>query len=185
MVVELIKILLMALVLANITYHLILIVTVITVKRRIVGLHQNTTTGSTDITDMWEPLEECLLLLETTRHVSMITITLSKKEVDTSSIGYQSPLPADEVKPLVKCDNDEDAHSPGGRGRGRSGRGRGQGRGGRGNGFNVFADAGWEDDHAPAYMGNGYARGRGRSFRGRGRRGGYNNQTEYKQDGGY
>ncbi|KAL5665244.1 hypothetical protein ACJX0J_025352, partial [Zea mays] len=88
MVVELIKILLMAL-------------------RRIVGLHQNTTTGSTDITDMWEPLEECLLLLETTRHVSMITITLSKKEVDTSSIGYQSPLPADEVKPLVKCDNDE------------------------------------------------------------------------------
>ena len=62
MVVELIKVLLMALVLANITYHLILIVTVITVKRRIVGLHQNTTTGSTDITDMWEPLEECLLL---------------------------------------------------------------------------------------------------------------------------
>jgi DNA-binding protein len=59
MVVELIKVLLMALVLANITYHLILIVTVITVKRRIVGLHQNTTTGSTD---MWEPLEECLLL---------------------------------------------------------------------------------------------------------------------------
>uniref|UniRef100_A0A804RFE3 DNA/RNA-binding protein Alba-like domain-containing protein n=1 Tax=Zea mays TaxID=4577 RepID=A0A804RFE3_MAIZE len=74
------------------------------IKRRIVGLHQNTTTGSTD---MWEPLEECLLLLETTRHVSMITITLSKKEVDTSSIGYQSPLPADEVKPLVKCDTDE------------------------------------------------------------------------------
>ncbi|AQK41038.1 Alba DNA/RNA-binding protein [Zea mays] len=154
------------------------------IKRRIVGLHQNTTTGSTD---MWEPLEECLLLLETTRHVSMITITLSKKEVDTSSIGYQSPLPADEVKPLVKCDTDEDAHSPGGRGRGRSGRGRGQGRGrgGRGNGFNEFADAGWEDDHAPAYMGNGYARGRGRSFRGRGRRGGYNNQPEYQQDGGY
>ncbi|XP_008676084.2 ribonuclease P protein subunit p25-like protein [Zea mays] len=58
------------------------------IKRRIVGLHQNTTTGSTDITDMWEPLEEGLLPLETTRHVSMITITLSKKELDTSSIGY-------------------------------------------------------------------------------------------------
>ncbi|KAL5672607.1 hypothetical protein ACJX0J_016913, partial [Zea mays] len=57
------------------------------IKRRIVGLHQNTTTGSTDITDMWEPLEEGLLPLETTRHVSMITITLSKKELDTSSIG--------------------------------------------------------------------------------------------------
>uniref|UniRef100_A0A0D9XG71 Peptidase A1 domain-containing protein n=1 Tax=Leersia perrieri TaxID=77586 RepID=A0A0D9XG71_9ORYZ len=71
------------------------------IKRRIVGLHQNTTTGSTDITDMWEPLEEGLLPLETTRHVSMITITLSKKELDTSSIGYQSPLPADKVKPLM------------------------------------------------------------------------------------
>uniref|UniRef100_A0A804UAA7 Uncharacterized protein n=1 Tax=Zea mays TaxID=4577 RepID=A0A804UAA7_MAIZE len=58
------------------------------IKRRIVGLHQNTTTGSTDITDMWEPLEEGLLPLETTRHVSMITITLSKKELDTSYIGY-------------------------------------------------------------------------------------------------
>ncbi|AQK70252.1 Aspartic proteinase A1, partial [Zea mays] len=94
-----------------------------------------------------------------------------------------SHLPADEVKPLVKYDNDEDAHSPGGRGRGRGGRGRGRGRGrgGRGNGFNEYADAGWEDDHARAYMGNGYARGRGRSFRGRGRRGDDDNQPEYQQ----
>ncbi|KAF7829537.1 ribonuclease P protein subunit p25-like protein [Senna tora] len=57
------------------------------IKRRIVGLHQNTAIGSTDITDTWEPLEEGLLPLETTRHVSMITITLSKKELDTSSVG--------------------------------------------------------------------------------------------------
>ncbi|KAL5671891.1 hypothetical protein ACJX0J_016197, partial [Zea mays] len=63
------------------------------IKRRIVGLHQNTTTGSTDITDMWEPLEEGLLPLETTRHVSMITITLSKKELDTSYIGVDCPSP--------------------------------------------------------------------------------------------
>ncbi|AQK45612.1 Aspartic proteinase A1, partial [Zea mays] len=98
-----------------------------------------------------------------------------------------SHLPADEVKPLVKYDNDEDAHSPGGRGRGRGGRGRGRGRGrgGRGNGFNEYADAGWEDDHAPAYMGNGYARGRGRSFRGRGRRGDDDNQPEYQHVGGF
>ncbi|OEL35720.1 hypothetical protein BAE44_0003257 [Dichanthelium oligosanthes] len=186
------------------------------IKRRIVGLHQNTTTGSTDITDMWEPLEEGLLPLETTRHVSMITITLSKKELDTSSVGYdiallldvyddflclismvtyccttyQPPLPADEVKPLVGCEIDEDAHSPGGRGRGRGGRGlgrgRGRGRGGRGNGYNDYADGGWgEDDHAPEYMGNGYPRGRGRGFRGRGRRGGYGGQIDYQQDGGY
>ncbi|OIW20366.1 hypothetical protein TanjilG_09526 [Lupinus angustifolius] len=57
------------------------------IKRRIIGLHQNTVIGSTDITDTWEPLEEGLLPLETTRHVSMITITLSKKELDTSSTG--------------------------------------------------------------------------------------------------
>ncbi|KAB2628585.1 ribonuclease P protein subunit p25-like protein [Pyrus ussuriensis x Pyrus communis] len=47
------------------------------IKRRIVGLHQNTTIGSTDITDIYEPLEEGLDTLETTRHVSMIVITLS------------------------------------------------------------------------------------------------------------
>ncbi|KAF2917313.1 uncharacterized protein [Oryza sativa Japonica Group] len=159
------------------------------IKRRIVGLHQNTTTGSTDITDMWEPLEEGLLPLETTRHVSMITITLSKKELDTSSIGYQSPLPADKVKPLVEYENEEDAPSPAGRGRGRGGqgRGRGRGRGTRGNGYMDYADGGWEDDHAPpAYAGNGYTRGRGRGFRGRGRRGGgYGAQPDYQQDGGY
>ncbi|KAL7176149.1 hypothetical protein ACSBR2_029668 [Camellia fascicularis] len=57
------------------------------IKRRIAGLHQNTSIGSMDITDTWEPLEEGLLPLETTHHVSVITITLSKKELDTSSAG--------------------------------------------------------------------------------------------------
>jgi DNA-binding protein Alba len=60
------------------------------IKRRIASLHQNTAIGSTDITDLWEPLEEGLLPLETTRHVSMITITLSTKELDTTSTGYTS-----------------------------------------------------------------------------------------------
>jgi DNA-binding protein len=31
------------------------------IKRRIANLHQNTAIGSTDITDLWEPLEEGLL----------------------------------------------------------------------------------------------------------------------------
>ncbi|CAK9143832.1 unnamed protein product [Ilex paraguariensis] len=57
------------------------------IKRRIIGLHQITSIRSTDITDTWEPLEEGLLPLETTRHVSMITIILSMKELDTSSVG--------------------------------------------------------------------------------------------------
>ncbi|KAI3879829.1 hypothetical protein MKX03_000448, partial [Papaver bracteatum] len=74
------------------------------IKRRIAGLHQITSIGSTDITDMWEPIEEGLLPLDTTRHLSMITITLSKKDLDASSIGYQSPLPADQVKPWTEFD---------------------------------------------------------------------------------
>ncbi|KAH9693524.1 Alba domain-containing protein [Citrus sinensis] len=113
------------------------------IKRRIVGLHQNTVIGSTDITDTWEPLEEGLLPLETTRHVSMITITLSKKELNRSSVGYQPPLPAEQVKPLIEFDYDGGIHmsgdnlilissiygSPNGPRRGRSGRGRSRGRG--------------------------------------------------------
>ncbi|KAF2293146.1 hypothetical protein GH714_037938 [Hevea brasiliensis] len=76
------------------------------IKRRIVGLHQNTSIGSNDITDMWEPLEEGLLPLETVRHVSMITITFSKNELDTTSIGYQPPLPVDQVKPLNEFEDE-------------------------------------------------------------------------------
>ncbi|KAL4576877.1 hypothetical protein LXL04_012977 [Taraxacum kok-saghyz] len=50
-----------------------------------------------EIIEVLQPLEEGLLLLGTTRHVSVITITLSRKELDT----YQLPIPADQVKPLV------------------------------------------------------------------------------------
>lgn len=37
------------------------ILPIMMIQRRIVGLHQNTVIGSTDITDTWEPLEEGLL----------------------------------------------------------------------------------------------------------------------------
>ncbi|CAO2145718.1 unnamed protein product [Urochloa humidicola] len=97
------------------------------IKRRVGGLHQNTVTESVDITDTWEPLEEGLLPLETTRHVSMITVTLSKKPLDTSSPGYQPPIPAEEVKPAFDYDHEESY--PPGRGRGRGGGRRGRGRG--------------------------------------------------------
>ncbi|KAH9759246.1 Alba domain-containing protein [Citrus sinensis] len=131
------------------------------IKRRIVGLHQNTVIGSTDITDTWEPLEEGLLPLETTRHVSMITITLSKKELNRSSVGYQPPLPAEQVKPLIEFDYDG------------------------GNGFvsAEYDDGGWDRNNRGYSRGRG--RGRGRSFRGRGR-GGYNGpHFDARQDGGY
>ncbi|KAB5568101.1 hypothetical protein DKX38_001894 [Salix brachista] len=150
------------------------------IKRRIVGLHQITSIGSTDITDTWEPLEEGLLPLETTRHVSMITITLSKMELNTSSAGYQPPLPAEQVKAFTEFEYEGDG-SPRGRGRGRGGRGRARGRG---NGF-VSAehmDGGW--DRNRGYP-RGRGRGRGRGFRGRGR-GGFNGpHSDTQQDGGY
>ncbi|WRX31023.1 DNA/RNA-binding protein Alba-like - like 8 [Theobroma cacao] len=150
------------------------------IKRRIVGLHQITSIGSTDITDIWEPLEEGLLPLETTRHVSMITITLSKKELNTSSVGYQPPLPADQVKPSAEIDHEGEG-SPNGRGRGRGGRGRPRSRG---NGFVSveYEDGGWDRNRGYA---RGRGRGRGRGFRGRGR-GGYNGpQVDRQQDVGY
>ncbi|XP_010920090.1 uncharacterized protein [Elaeis guineensis] len=151
------------------------------IKRRIVGLHQNTTIGSTDITDTWEPLEEGLLPLETTRHVSMITITLSKKELDKSLVGYQPPLPKDQVKPLAEFDYDGEG-SPGARGRGRGGRGRGRARG-NGTMAADYGDGGW-DNRGRGYGRGGWGRGRGRGFRGRGR-GGYGGWNDYQQDNGY
>ncbi|KAL5557813.1 hypothetical protein UlMin_034024 [Ulmus minor] len=151
------------------------------IKRRIVGLHQNTVIGSTDITDTWEPLEEGLLPLETTRHVSMIVITLSKLDLNKLSPGYQPPLPADQVKAAVEFDYEGEG-SPSGRGRGRGGRGRPRPRG---NGYinNEYEDGGWDGNRRG--RGGFRGRGRGRSFRGRGR-GGYNGpQLDTQQDGGY
>ncbi|KAL0438378.1 UNVERIFIED_CONTAM: hypothetical protein Slati_2320800 [Sesamum latifolium] len=154
------------------------------IKRRIVGLHQITAIQSTDITDTWEPLEEGLQTLETTRKVSMVTITLSKKELDKTNVGYQPPIPADQVK--VPTDLDfEGEGSPPSRGRGRFGRGRGRPRAPSGNGFasSEFEDGGYERNRGYA---RGRGRGRGRSFRGRGR-GGYNGpQVDAQYDaGGY
>ncbi|XP_021898611.1 uncharacterized protein LOC110815236 isoform X2 [Carica papaya] len=137
------------------------------IKRRIAGLHQNTSIGSTDITDMWEPLEEGLLPLETTRHVSVITITLSKKELDTSSTGYQPPIPADQVKPWNEHDYDGEG-SPYNRGRGRRGRGRGRGANMNNEAVDYNGDVNW--DNGRSYGSRGRGRGRGSRFRGRGGR---------------
>ncbi|XXG86277.1 hypothetical protein AAC387_Pa11g1200 [Persea americana] len=151
------------------------------IKRRIVGLHQKTSIGSIDITDTWEPLEEGLVTLETTRHVSMITITLSTKDLDTSSVGYQSPLPAEHVKPWTELEYEAEG-SPSGRGRGRGGRG-GRGRvRGNGNIGGEYGDGG--RDRGRGYA-RGRGRGRGRGFRGRGR-GGYGGPVDVQHDaGGY
>ncbi|OMO92076.1 DNA/RNA-binding protein Alba-like protein [Corchorus olitorius] len=125
----------------------------------IAELIKNTSTGSIDITDTWEPLEEGLLPLETTRHVSIITITLSKKELDSSSIGYQPPIPADQVKPTAEFEENE---------------------GGNANGVVEHRNGGW--DGGRGYGGRGRGRGRGRGFRGRGRGYGGGNM---QRDSGY
>lgn len=155
------------------------------IKRRIVGLHQITAIQSTDITDTWEPLEEGLQTLETTRKVSMVTITLSKKELDKTNIGYQPPIPADQVKVSTELDYDGEG-SPPVRGRGRGGRGRGRPRAPRGNGFASaeYEDGGYEMNRGYA---RGRGRGRGRNFRGGRGRGGYNGpQMDAQHDaGGY
>ncbi|XP_022860191.1 ribonuclease P protein subunit p25-like protein [Olea europaea var. sylvestris] len=145
------------------------------IKRRIVSLHQITSIQSTDITDTWEPLEEGLQTLETTRKVSMITIKLSKKELDTTNIGYQLPLPADQVKVSTELEYEGDGSAATQR-RGRGGRRLGRSRATSGmDSGNGFSSAEYEDG---SYGWNreyprGRERGRGRNFRGRWR-GGYN-----------
>lgn len=145
------------------------------IKRRVPGLHQVMEIGSVDITDIWEPKEEGLNELEITRHVSVITITLSSEPpADTNVPGYQPPLPDDEVKPLL----DETSESAPtrrprgrGRGRGRGRRGRGRGRGGdapEGEGAERPEGAETAEDVRPRGRGRG-GRGRGRRGRGRGR----------------
>lgn len=106
------------------------------IKRRIPNLHQITEISSTDITDVYEPLEEGLDTIETTRHVSSITIVLSTVPLDTSAPGYQAPLPEDQVKEhvpsAVTSPTAGTVEPP--RGARRGGLARGAGRGPRGRG---------------------------------------------------
>ncbi|MCO5584261.1 hypothetical protein L7F22_038185 [Adiantum nelumboides] len=68
-------------------------------KKRVRGLHQDISLASSDVKDVWEPLEEGLNTLEMVRHVSMISIILSTKQLDVSSCGYQPPA-TKQVQPL-------------------------------------------------------------------------------------
>ncbi|XP_012835739.1 PREDICTED: ribonuclease P protein subunit p25-like protein [Erythranthe guttata] len=69
-------------------------------KRRIPQLHQYITTSSVKITDTFEPIEEGLQTLDQTRHVPMISITLSMEELNLNknSPGSQSPSQVDQTK---------------------------------------------------------------------------------------
>ncbi|KAK3032155.1 hypothetical protein RJ639_034980 [Escallonia herrerae] len=160
------------------------------IKRRVPVLHQDTTISSMSLTDTYEPLEEGLFPVETTRHVSMISISLSTKELKKNSPGYQAPARVDQSKQQYNYQPqqqqqpqprqprrvynavNEDSY---GRGGGRGG-GRGRGRNWSRDGYLNYQEY---DDYSnrgqgggrgggQGYRGNGYGRG-GRGGRGYGR----------------
>ncbi|KAE8668782.1 Alba DNA/RNA-binding protein isoform 6 [Hibiscus syriacus] len=141
--------------------------------KRVPRLHQDTAINSVSITDIWEPIEEGLVPVEMTRQVSMISITLSTKELNKNSVGYQAPHYAEQPKPQYHYQQqqppkqarvpynavNEDSYGQG-RGRGR-GRGRGQswGRGGYSNYGN------YQDNGGYSNWGRGGGRERGWGYR--------------------
>lgn len=66
-------------------------------KRRVAGLHQITSIESQEIEDQYEPKEEGMDIVIKKRTVSSIIIKLSKKQLDTNDLGYQVPIPLDQV----------------------------------------------------------------------------------------
>lgn len=161
------------------------------IKRRIPRIYQDTAISSVSITDTFEPIEEGLQTVEQTRHVSMISITLSLKELNKNSPGYQAPSHVNESRQwnsyqsqqqpprqqahIVYNMSNRDTYE---RGRGRGmGRGRGWNRGGYTNyqdngGYSNWGRGG--ERGGWGYQGAGYGRGRGgvggRGYgRGRGR----------------
>jgi DNA-binding protein len=136
-------------------------------KRRVKGLSQTTDISSQVVQDSYEAVEAGKAGMEVDRKVSVITITLSTKPLDTKHIGYQAPLPEDQV-------TEQEDRKPGetirreGRGRG-EGRRRG-GRGGRGGEPREPREAREPREPREAREGDEAGRGRG-SGRGRGRGG--------------
>ncbi|PKI76790.1 hypothetical protein CRG98_002776 [Punica granatum] len=161
------------------------------IKKRI-PLHQDTAISSVSITDVWEPIEEGLVPVEMTRHVSMISVTLSTRDIDKDSPGYQAPVNVEQPKQQYYQQQQQqqprqarapyNSYNEESYGRGRGGRGRGRGRSWRG-GYGNYQDNGGYSNRGRGggrgrgwgYGGAGYERGRGggRGYgRGRGRMGG-------------
>lgn len=76
-------------------------VTIAEILKRKMPLHQITLLASSEIIDIYEPLEEGLDAVESKRYVSCMTITLSSTSegLDVTDIGYQPPLPLEEIQP--------------------------------------------------------------------------------------
>jgi len=149
------------------------VITAEVVKRRVGGLHQVTELKTLEIEDTWEPVEEGLHVVKTTRRVASIMIKLScdANEIDHMSKepGYQAPIANESIKP----------------GSGRRGDGTGQ------SGGNYFYNNRYRDGSPNRQRGGrgGFRGGRGRGGRGRGFRGGrgggqgFRNQDQYQNQG--
>ncbi|WOK92500.1 TATA-binding protein-associated factor 2N-like isoform X3 [Canna indica] len=173
------------------------------IKIRNPHLHQDTSISSVSITDVWEPIEEGLVPLEMTRHVSMISITLSTREPNKKTPGYQAPSHVEQPKrqqnfqQVQQSQQQQQQYRPAlgqlnddsyGRGRGRSrGRGRGWTRGGYGGYNNQGGYGGYGNNRGYGGYGNNQG-GYGNNQGGYGNnQGGYgNNQGGYgNNQGGY
>ena len=76
-------------------------VTIAEILKRKMPLHQLNSLSSVEMIDVFEPLEEGLDVVTSRRYVSCMKITLSKTSdnIDSNNIGYQPPLPTDEMHP--------------------------------------------------------------------------------------
>lgn len=74
-------------------------VTIAEILKRKIPLHQITDLSTCEIIDVYEPLEEGLDVVEAKRFISCMMITLSLNPLDTTNIGYQPPLPSEEMQP--------------------------------------------------------------------------------------
>lgn len=78
-------------------------------RTRILGLHQILRITQTEIVDEYHPLEEGLdfVVDKKTLTVLEVTLTLNPKAQDTKNIGYQAPLPKEQVDQIDVNNPDE------------------------------------------------------------------------------
>ncbi|KAL3931426.1 MAG: hypothetical protein SGBAC_011314 [Bacillariaceae sp.] len=76
-------------------------VTIAEILKRKMPLHQLNSLSSVEMVDVFEPLEEGLDTVTSRRYVSCMKIRLSRTlgDIQVTDIGYQPPLPSEEMHP--------------------------------------------------------------------------------------
>ena len=72
-------------------------------KRRVAGLHQRTSLHTLEMDETFEPKDEGLNVVRRKRRVGAVTVTLcgDVSRIDAGAVGYQAPVPEDEVTPKM------------------------------------------------------------------------------------